>query len=425
MNGSVCVPGDKSISHRAAIIAALATGVSEISNFSTSKDCAATLSCLEQLGVVVERKGSVLRIHGRGAGGLRKSHLPLDCCNSGSTMRMLAGVLAGQNFVSTLTGDDSLNGRPMGRIIKPLTHMGAHIGSRDGCGPLLIEGRSPLTAIRYELPIASAQVKSCVLLAGLNAVGRTEVIDLSGIHTRDHTERMFEWFGIEIENGSQSSGAGSTIVDGPASFSGRDVQVPGDFSSGAYLIAAAAMMAGSALRIENLGLNPTRTQFLDLLMSSGAAIQVAELHDESNEPRGTVSIQTTGLANTHLEVSGSLVAPLIDELPLLAVVGSQFGGVTVRDARELRIKESDRISATVTNLRAMGAEVEEYEDGLAVIGPVKLRGTTIQSFGDHRIAMAFTVAALVAQGDSEILGSDCVDVSFPGFFDVIESIVER
>lgn len=423
ITGSVRVPGDKSISHRAAIIASLAVGDSEISNFSTSKDCAATVSCLEQLGAAIEGTGNTLRIQGRGADGLRAPERPLDCGNSGSTMRMLAGVLAGQQFSSTLTGDESLRGRPMARIIRPLEMMGANIDSRDGCAPLIVHGRRPLTAIKYELPMASAQVKTCLLLAGLNAAGRTEVVDPSGIVTRDHTERMFDWFGVEIETSLQSTGAVSWAIDGPAALAGRDVQIPGDFSSAAFFIAAAVVLPGSNLRIENLGLNPTRTQLLNVLNGWGAAIEVSELRDDSNEPTGTLLIRTI-TPSRPMEISGALVAELIDELPLLAVLGSQFAGVSIRDARELRIKESDRITSTVNNLRAMGADVQEHEDGLTVSGPVNLRGATVDSYGDHRIAMAFAVAALFAEGETEILRSDCVDVSFPNFFEMLESIVE-
>lgn len=425
ITGSVRVPGDKSISHRAAIIASLASGVSVISNFSTSKDCAATVSCLQQLGVVVERAGNTLHIQGRGADGLSASERALDCGNSGSTMRMLAGVLAGQDFSSTLTGDDSLLGRPMSRVIRPLEMMGASIDSKQGCAPLIIHGRRPLKAITYELPVASAQVKTCILLGGLNATGRTEVVDPSGIPTRDHTERLFSWFGVKIEAASQGHESLSWALEGPATFTARDVQIPGDFSSAAFLIAAAAVLPGSDLKIENLGLNSTRTQFLNVLERWGAAFEVTELRDEFNEPTGRLGLRNSGPNVRPMEIRGAMVAELIDELPLLAVLGSQFGGISIREAGELRVKESDRIAATANNLRAMGATVQEHDDGLTVSGPVKLRGASVDSFGDHRIAMAFAVAALFAEGETEIRDSDCVEVSFPNFFEVLESIVER
>jgi 3-phosphoshikimate 1-carboxyvinyltransferase len=423
MKGRVSVPGDKSISHRAALIAALASRSSQISNFSSSRDCASTLSCLQALGVSIEQDGNDVLVEGAGNGQLVAPIDPLDCGNSGSTMRMIAGLLAGQEFTSILTGDDSLRSRPMARIVDPLEKMGARVLSENGKPPLRIEGR-PLKAIRYELPVASAQVKSCVLLAGLNARGRTEIVEPLGFTTRDHTERMLEWFGVTVE--TENSSATTCAVVGPASFSGREVRIPGDFSSAAFLIAAAALLPGSELEIENLGLNPTRTQFLHVLRSAGAGIEVVAEWDDCNEPAGTVSVRGTWQPRVWKEVRGPMVAAMIDELPLLAVVGTQVpGGVVIRDAAELRTKESDRIAATVSNLRAMGAEVEKYDDGLAVEGPVPLLGATLDAYGDHRIAMAFTVAALIARGDSEILGGDCVEISFPGFFERIESIVER
>jgi 3-phosphoshikimate 1-carboxyvinyltransferase len=427
INGRVQVPGDKSISHRAAIIAALANGTSRITNFSPSEDCAATLSCLRKLGVSIQAEDSSLIVQGAGESGLRVANEALYCGNSGSTMRMLAGVLAGQDFSSTLTGDDSLNSRPMQRIIEPLQLMGAELGSRNGNPPLRVKGQRPLKPIRYELPVASAQVKSCVLLAGLNAKGRTEVIEPE--ETRDHTERMLKWFGVPLERDVECSVAIS--IDGPRSFAARDVSVPGDISSAAFLIAAAALLPESKLEIENVGLNPTRTMFVSMLRSLGVAIEVTDERDECNEPLGSVrmkgklSAQPPSMVDSTL-VRGNLIARLIDELPLLAVVGTQMpGGIEIRDATELRRKECDRISATVKNLRAMGAEVQEFEDGLAVHARMQLHGAMLDSYGDHRIAMAFAVAALTAEGDSEISGTECVGVSFPDFFTVLESLTER
>jgi 3-phosphoshikimate 1-carboxyvinyltransferase len=426
INGRVHLPGDKSISHRAAIIASLATGPSRIANFSPSDDCAATLSCLERLGVLIQRSGADIRVEC--AGGLCPSTENLDCGNSGSTIRMLAGVLAGQNFVSTLTGDDSLRSRPMKRIIEPLEMMGAKVKSRQGRPPLTVAGTNPLKAIRYELPVASAQVKTCVLLAGLHADGVTEVIEKHG-ETRDHTERMLACFGVPIKSVVDDSRSNTTSVSLNQGFTGREISIPGDISSAAFLIAAAALLPGSRLDIERAGINPTRTMFLRQLQSFGVAIEIEEAQDNCNEPVGNVHVTAgTGL-NTKgnpVHLRGDLIPQLIDELPLLAVVGTQLqGGIEFRDAGELRSKESDRISATVKNLRAMGADVEEYEDGLAVAGCTLLRGARVESYGDHRIAMAFTVAALIAQGESEIIGADCVAVSFPQFFKVLESIVER
>ena len=427
INGQIRLPGDKSISHRAAIIAALAVTPSHLTNFSPSQDCSATLSCLERLGVVIEREGDRVRVDS--VRGFSPPSASLHCGNSGSTIRMLAGVLAGQNFVSTLTGDDSLRSRPMKRIIEPLELMGAKVESCEGRPPLNVTGRRPLKAIRYALPVASAQVKTCVLLAGLHAEGITEVIEKRRGETRDHTERMLASFGVPIKNVAGDAGSVMTSVSLDQGFSGRAISIPGDISSAAFLIAAAALLPQSKLDIEGVGINPTRTMFLTQLQSLGLAIEIEETTDDCNEPVGNVHVTSgLGLDNKRnpLQVRGDLVPQLIDELPLLAVVGSQLqGGVEIRDAGELRSKESDRITATAKNLRAMGAEVEEFEDGLAVGGRTLLRGARLESYGDHRIAMAFTVAALIAEGESEIGGSECVAVSFPEFFEVLESIVER
>ncbi|HXD32018.1 MAG TPA: 3-phosphoshikimate 1-carboxyvinyltransferase [Pyrinomonadaceae bacterium] len=424
ISGNVSVPGDKSISHRAAIIASLAEGASLLQNYSTSQDCAATLNCLRKLGVPVEQAGNEVRIGGRGTKGLAQPSAPLDCGNSGSTMRMLAGVLATQEFESVLTGDDSLRRRPMNRIVDPLRLMGATVSGDDGRPPLRISGSTRLKAIRYELPVASAQVKSCILLAALNATGRTEVIETRG-STRDHTERMLQWFGVSVTTAS-----GREIsLDGPVHFRGRDVFIPGDISSAAFLIAAAALVPNSDLLIEGVGLNPTRTRVLTLLQSLGVSIEVNNEREISNEPIGSIRIRGGDIAassRNRVRLEGSLITDLIDELPLLAVVGSQLpSGLEIREARELRFKETDRIAATVLNLRAMGAEVDEFDDGLAVAGPTRLRGAKLQSLGDHRIAMAFAIAACIADGESELDDAACVNVSFPEFFELFDSVVER
>ena len=426
--GSIRLPGDKSISHRAAIIAALATGNSQISNFSTSQDCAATLECLRTLGVSIHREGGNVLVEGAGRFGLRASPNALDCGNSGSTLRMLAGVVAGQNFTSTLTGDDSLRSRPMTRIVEPLEMMGARVLSQNGKPPLAIQGTPSLRPISYELPVASAQVKSCVLLAGLQAEGTTEAIETLGA-TRDHTERMLKWFGVPIEI-IEANGAKSTAVTGPVTISARDFTVPGDISSAAFMVAAAALLPGSDLEIHDVGLNPTRTEFLSTLSKFGIDLEITDEREESNEPRGTVRVKggitKLPLSEQSNAVAGQLIPQLIDELPLLAVVGTQIsGGILIHDAGELRVKESDRIKLTVKNLRAMGAEVEEFSDGLRVAGPTKLRGAMIDPSGDHRIAMAFAVAGLIAEGESEIEGAECIGVSFPEFFRLLDSITER
>jgi 3-phosphoshikimate 1-carboxyvinyltransferase len=430
--GRCHVPGDKSISHRAALIAALANGTSYISNFSGSQDCAATLSCLAALGVSLEQQGNRIKVEGKGMSSLRSPAGALNCGNSGTTMRLLAGILAAQEFSSVLTGDDSLNRRPMKRIIEPLEKMGARIHSRDGHPPLQITGSKPLRAIHYELPVASAQVKSCVLLAGLQADGRTVIIERNGA-TRDHTERMLQWFGVALESGSdnQKPDGRTSAVTGPTSLAAKDVSVPGDFSAAAFFIAAAALLEESEIEVAGVGLNPTRTQFLDTLRALGADIDIVSKRVESNEPVGVIQARGNQLRENAekeltLTISGQLSTALIDELPLLAVVGSQLPtGLIIRDARELRFKETDRIAATAKNLKAMGAAVEEFDDGLRIVGAAYLKGATLESFGDHRIAMAFSVAALLADTESEINGSECVAVSFPHFFEVLESLVER
>ena len=437
LRGRLRVPGDKSVSHRAAMLASLAAGRTRVENFSSSADCSSTLEVLRGLGVKIERDGSVVVVEGAGADdGRQRFHPPsldLDCGNSGTTMRLMAGVLAAQPFASVLTGDESLSGRPMRRVMEPLGLMGARLSALDGHAPLRVEGRRPLRAIRYEMPVASAQVKSCVLLAGLGAEGRTEVVE-PGAQTRDHTERMLRWFGVEVGTQAVSDDEGGRVVvsvEGGSRLKARDLTVPGDISSAAFPVAAAALLPGSELELEGVGLNPTRAGILDALRRLGCALSVEDERESSNEPTGLIRVRGVGglapLAPGANVIRGASVAQLIDELPVLAVVGSGVeGGLEIRDARELRVKESDRIAATVANLRAMGAEVEEFEDGLRVEGPVRLRGARLQSYGDHRIAMAFAVAGLAAEGQTEIEGAEeCVAISFPEFFPLLESLTER
>ena len=421
LKGTCSVPGDKSISHRAAFIASLEEGFSTIEDFSTAADCAATLSCLSALGVVVEKNGTTVRINGTK---LHQPNGPLNCGNSGSTMRMMAGLLAAENFECTLTGDASLSARPMNRIVEPLQLMGARFHTDHGRPPLTIHGNNRLSAIEYQLPVPSAQLKTALLLAGLRAQGRTVVRETA--RTRDHTERMLKWFGVAVETEDKPSSS-LTAITGPARVVGTKLKIPGDFSSAAYFIAAAAMLPGSEIQIMNVGLNPTRTRFIEVLRSFGADIETTDMREECNEPVGTIRVRGRtfqhGPSNV---VEGQISAALIDELPLLGVVGTQVpGGLTVKDAAELRVKETDRITATVKNLRAMGATVEEFADGFFVDGPVRLVGATIETYGDHRIAMAFSVAALLANGESEITDAASVAVSFPDFFARLESLVER
>lgn len=421
VTGRLCLPGDKSISHRAALIAALADGASEITNFATARDCASTLACLRELGVTIETHDGKLRF--LGVQRLAEPRKPLDCGNSGSTMRMLAGVLAGHDLSAELIGDESLSTRPMRRIIEPLELMGARIEATDGKPPLKLRGCSRPNAIDYQLPVASAQVKSAILFAGLNAAGRTSVTEISP--TRDHTERLFNGFGVPVVVKDDLS----VTLDGPARFTGGAITIPGDISSAAFFIAAAMLLPGSELVIERVGLNPTRTTFLSVLSSWGADISQTDLQMERNEPVGTVTVRGGiggAIRDEDRVLRGSLIPSLIDELPLLAVVGTQIpGGIEIRDAAELRFKESDRLAATARNLLVMGADVEELPDGLRIDGPTKLRGAAIDSYGDHRIAMAFSVAALIAGGDTEIGGSESAAVSFPEFFQLLDSLIVR
>ncbi|HYE14671.1 MAG TPA: 3-phosphoshikimate 1-carboxyvinyltransferase [Pyrinomonadaceae bacterium] len=440
LRGRVRVPGDKSVSHRAAILAALARGASRVENFSTAADCASTLACLEGLGVGVRREGGgavVISGAGRGPGRWAFSEPPraLDCGNSGTTMRLLAGVLAAQPFSSVLAGDESLSRRPMRRVIEPLERMGARVSSVEGRAPLRIEGRRPLRAIEFEPAVASAQVISCVLLAGLGAEGRTSVREPraggGAPAARDHTERMLRWLGAPVSVAARDGAARTVSIEGPATLAARDLWVPGDFSSAAFFIAAAALLPGSELEIEGVGLNPTRTALLGVLSRLGAGVTAENGAERCNEPVGNLFVKSPSVlaheAGGALRLGGAEVARLIDELPLLAVVGALAeGGLEIRDAAELRVKESDRISAVVRNLRAMGAEVEERDDGLSVGGGARLKGARLSSFGDHRIAMAFAVAALAAEGETTIDGArECVSVSFPEFFSLLESVTER
>lgn len=386
-----------------------------------------------------EAGSSLLQIEGVGLEGLRAPRSPLDCRNSGSTMRMLAGVMAGQNFESALTGDESLRSRPMKRIIEPLELMGAQVESREGRAPLRITGRVPLKAISYEMMIASAQVKSCILLAGLYAMERTRVIEARA-RTRDHTERMLRWYGATVTDDEQDGDDASPNIiclEPTVQLRARDFRIPGDISSAAFFIAAATLLPGSNLRISGVGLNPTRTRFLSTLRALGADVRTELSADsrgrwvELDEPFGDITVRGgAGLAPVKPQESnalgGALIPQLIDELPMLAVLGTQvMGGLAIRDAAELRLKETDRIAATASNLRAMGAQVEEHEDGLTIMKRTGLRGAKINAHEDHRIAMAFSVAALLAEGDSEIEGAECVSISFPEFYSLLESVVER
>ena len=416
--GSLRLPGDKSISHRYGMLAAFAEGTSRFTNFSTGADCASTLRCMQALGAKVNRlDDGTVEVTGV-AGRVTPSIKPLDCGNSGSTMRMISGLLAPQEGRFTLIGDESLSRRPMERIRKPLTEMGAKIVLTEGHAPVTIDG-ARLHAIDYTTPVPSAQVKTCVLLAGLQTEGTTTVRE--AVRTRDHSELALRAFGAEL-----TRTVDSISLRGPQKLHAIEAAVPGDMSSAAFFMCAASLFPGSGLVLDSLGLNPTRAALLDVLTALGANIAVLNLEEKNSELVGSVQISALpeGLRST--TVSGALAAQLIDELPVLAAIGPcTSGGIRIRDAKELRVKESDRIALVAKNLRAMGAEVIEFEDGLDVPGGQTLHGATIDSGGDHRIAMAFSVAALRAEGETLIQGAESAAISFPEFFDLLDLVAER
>lgn len=416
VTGSLRLPGDKSISHRYAMLAAISEGTSHLENFSTGADCASTLAGMGALGADVQRDGNAVMIRGRGLI-LQPPSSPLDCGNSGSTMRMLSGILAGQEFTSELFGDESLSRRPMGRIIAPLEMMGARIRAQNGGRPPLHITGGELKAIPYKMPVASAQVKSCLLFAGLFAQGETSVIE--PVLTRDHGELALRAFGADL-----TQAGNETRIKGGQKLHAVDADIPGDISSAAFFLCAAALFPGGQLVIENLLMNPTRARLLDILVLLGAEITITQLEEQHGELRGTVRVEGRGLGA--VTIAGGDTAALIDEIPVLAAIAPYTAGpMEIRDARELRVKESDRIAAIATNLRAMGAQVEEREDGLKIPGGQKLRGADVDSLGDHRIAMAFAIAALRAEGETQIRGADAAVISFPGFFDALENVLQR
>ena len=414
--GALRLPGDKSISHRYAMLAAVAEGITRLENFSTGADCASTLACLTTLGVEWERNKDAVLIHGRGPK-LQPPKIPLDCGNSGSTMRMLGGILAGQEFTSELIGDESLSRRPMARIIAPLEAMGAKIAAGDGGRPPLRIAGTRLKAIDYKMPVASAQVKSSLLFAGLFAEGETRVEE--PVRTRDHGELALRAFGAEVvQTDNQARIAGGQKLHA------IEAEIPGDLSSAAFFLCAAALFPGSRLLISGLLMNPTRARLLDRLILMGVGISVAELEDKHGELVGAVEVDGRDLRGA--TIANADTTALIDEIPVLAAIAPYTAtGIEVRNARELRVKESDRITSIVTNLRAMGAEVEELDDGLKIPGGQTLHGAEIDSFGDHRIAMAFAVAALRAEGETTIRRADAAVISCPGFFAALEALSQR
>lgn len=417
--GETEVPGDKSITHRALLLGALGDGPSRVSGYLDGGDCRATITCLRALGVAVEPVGEgALLVHGRGLRGWRAPDGPLDCARSGTAMRLLAGLLAGQAFPSVLTGDPQLLRRPMGRVVEPLRLMGARIRGADGTDSAPLEiGGGPLRGIRYELPVASAQVKSCVLLAGLYAVGDTVVLEPGP--SRDHTERLLRARGVALRSEGRRH-----WMRGPAdALRALDTRIPGDLSSAAYLLVGAVLAREGGVRVRQVGVNPTRTGILDVLRQMGAALEAERPRLEGGEPVADLVARPSPLRAA--AVCGDLVPRTIDEFPILALAATQAHGVTrVRDAAELRVKESDRIATLSAELRALGAEIVEHPDGFDVHGPTPLHGADVDAHGDHRLAMTLVVAGLLAEGETRIRGAECIGDSFPGFERVVESVAE-
>ena len=423
LRGTARVPGDKSISHRALMLGALADGASHVAGFLPGGDCLATLGCMRALGIEAEVRESTgengvasadVTIHGRGLRGLQAPSAPLGCVRSGTTMRLLAGILAGQTFDSTLAGDPQLLRRPMQRITEPLRAMGADITDTEGHAPLHIRG-CRLQGIAHTLTVASAQVKSAILLAGLFAEGATTVHECGP--ARDHTERMLAAMGANITTNDLNV----TLIPNPQSLSPLSIIVPGDISSAAFPLVAALLVADSEITLEGVGVNPTRTGLLDVLAVMGADIVLENRHEQGGEPVADLVVRSASLVGT--EVGGDTVVRMIDEFPILAVAATQARGTTlVRDACELRVKETDRIATVVAELRKLGAQIEAREDGFIVEGPTPLCSATVDSYGDHRLGMALAVAGLVAEGETIIENAGCIADSFPGFGNVLCSL---
>lgn len=414
IKAEIHVPGDKSISHRAIMIGSLASGRTKVSNFLPSADCLATVKCFRKLGIEININGKYVEVYGKGLRGLKPSKETLDVGNSGTTIRLMTGILSGQPFVTKITGDKSIERRPMRRIVDPLREMGASIEGRIAedniYAPLKISG-GDLSPIEYELPVASAQVKSAILLAGLFAHGETVVIEKN--HARDHTERMLAYFGATKIRGMR--------VMGLRGFNGADIDIPGDLSSASFFVTAALLVPGSKLLIREVGLNPTRTGIIDVLHRMGADLEVKDEEIISEEPRGSILAKTSKLKG--IKISGEIIPRIIDEIPIIAVAATQAEGTTeIRGARELRVKESDRIATISSELKKMGAVIKELEDGMMIKGPVKLKGAAVKSYGDHRIAMAMAIAGLIAEGETTIEDTACIETSFPGFEKILKQI---
>ena len=409
LKGELSVPGDKSISHRAVMFGSLASGTTEITHFLKGADCLSTIRCFRQMGVEIEEQKDRILVRGRGLHGLSAPSSVLDCGNSGTTTRLISGILAGQSFSSQLTGDASIRKRPMGRIIRPLRQMGASIESLSGndCAPLRIEGR-PLHAISYDSPVASAQVKSCVLLAGLYADGPTSVTEPA--LSRNHTELMLSSLGAELTR----KGTTATINPEPV-LTGTSIHVPGDISSAAFFLAAGLMVPGSEILLKNVGINPTRDGILRVIRAMGGSLEILNRTNSGGEEAADLLVRSSSLHGTVLE--GDLIPTLIDEIPVIAVLAAFAEGTTIiRNAEELKVKESNRLDIMVDGLSRMGADIEGTDDGMIIRGGKSLHGAVIDSHLDHRIAMSFAVAALAADGETEILDADCVNISYPEFY---------
>lgn len=421
LKGRVSVPGDKSISHRCIMFGSIADGVTEVRNFLEGADCLATIRCFRSMGIEIEEKNTTVIVHGKGLHGLSAPDSILDVGNSGTTTRLLSGILAGQPFESKLSGDESLNSRPMKRIMDPLTQMGAHISSilRNGCAPLYI-APSTLHGIHYDSPVASAQVKSCILLAGLYAEGETSVTEPS--LSRNHTELMLREFGADIRTTHALNSTEATASIRPCDrLFGQKITVPGDISSAAYFIAAGLIVPDSEILIENVGINPTRAGILKVCEDMGGNITLLNERTEGGEKIADILVKTSSLHGITIE--GDIIPTLIDEIPVIAVMAAAAEGTTIiKDAEELKVKETDRIETVTDNLKAMGCNVTPTADGMIITGG-KLKGASIHTLLDHRIAMAFSIAALVAEGNTKILDSKCVDVSYPTFYDTFEQLL--
>lgn len=420
LKGEVTIPGDKSISHRSIMLGSIALGTTEITHFLEGADCLSTIDCFRKMGVEIERKPSSILVHGKGLRGLTAPASTLNVGNSGTTTRLISGILSGQNFATTLSGDDSLNSRPMKRIMTPLNTMGAHIRSLNdnGCAPLHIRPGA-LHGIHYQSPVASAQVKSAVLLAGLYADSPTSVTEPA--LSRNHTELMLQGFGAYVATDLHTDGTATAHVEPCKELYGQQICVPGDISSAAYFIAAALLVPGSELLVKNVGTNFTRAGFLKVCKAMGADIETVSQTIEGGESRADLLVRYSHLKGTVIE--GDIIPTLIDEIPIIAIMAAFADGQTViRDAAELKVKETNRIDTVTAGLKAMGADITPTDDGMIIEGTGHLNGASIQSHLDHRIAMAFSVAGLASDGETQIVDSQCVDVSYPEFYATLNSI---